>query len=197
MQNSDFWTRIANLYGSQISPAVLFLQCSVSRIRNTSLHGSQPLCVVFGCNRATFGPEKQVSICPRHNLSLCACKIAWLAPELPVSMCPNPHLWFCACKTATLGPDLQVCMGPRPHLWFWAHLTACLAQEWIDYIGSSPLLWFCACKTATLGLELQVSVGPRPHLWFLHAKQRLLDQNNKSLWVPDMTCWFMHVQQRD
>ena len=92
MQNSDFWTRIANLYGSQISPAVLFLQCSVSSIRIISLHGSQPSCVIFGCNRVTFGPEKQVSISPRHNLSLCACKIAWLAPELLVSMCPNLHL---------------------------------------------------------------------------------------------------------
>ena len=54
---------------------------------------------------------------------------------------------------------------------------------------------FFASKTATLGPELQVSVGPSPHLWFLHAKQRLLDQNNKSLWVPDMTCRFVHVQQ--
>ena len=30
-----------------------------------------------------------------------------------------------------------------------------------------------------------------PHLWFLHAKQRLLDPNNKSLWVPDITCRFV------
>ena len=64
-------------------------------------------------------------------------------------------------------------------------------------MGPTPHLWFCACKTATLGLELQVSVGSRRHLWFLHAKQRLLDRNNKSLWVPDMTCRFVHVQQRD
>ena len=48
------------------------------------------------------------------------------------------------------------------------------------YNGSRPHLWFC--KTATLGLEIQVSVGPRSHMWFLHAKQRLLDQNDKSLW---------------
>ena len=62
-------------------------------------------------------------------------------------------------------------------------------------MGSSPHLWFCACKTATLGPELQVSVGPRHHLWLFHAKQRLLDQNNKSLSVPGMTCPFVHVQQ--
>ena len=60
MQNSDFWTRIANLYGSQISPAVLCLQCSVSSIRNTSLYGSQLSCVVFGCKTATLGLELQV-----------------------------------------------------------------------------------------------------------------------------------------
>ena len=69
-----------------------------------------------------------------------------------------------ACKTETLGPQLQDSMGPRPHLWFFAF------------------------KTATLAPELQVSTGPSPHLWFLHAKQRLLDQNYKSLMIPDFAC---------
>ena len=80
----------------------------------------------------------------------------------------SPHLWFCACKTVTLGPDLQVCMGPRPHLWFLAHITACLAQEYQD------------------------TMGPRPHLRILIAKQHLMVQNYKSLWVPDLTCRFVH-----
>ena len=48
-------------------------------------------------------------------------------------------------------------------------------------MGPRPHLWFSAIKTATLAPELQVSIGPNPHLWFLHAKQRLLDQNYKSL----------------
>ena len=65
-----------------------------------------------------------------------------------------------ACKTATLGPQLQVSMAPRSHLWFFAF------------------------KTGTLAPELQVPMGPCPHLRFLHAKQRLLDQNYKSLCVP-------------
>ena len=72
----------------------------------------------------------------------------------------QPSSVIFACKTATLGPELQVSMGPRPHLWFFAF------------------------KTATLAPELQVSIGASPHLWFLHAKQRLLYQNYKSLWVP-------------
>ena len=53
---------------------------------------------------------------------------------------------------------------------------------------SHPFSLVFACKTATFGAELQVSMGPRPHLSFLDAKQRLFDQNNKSLWVPDLTC---------
>ena len=37
--------------------------------------------------------------------------------------------------------------------------------------------------------------GSCPHLLFLHAKQRLLYPNNKHLWVPDMTCRFMHAKK--
>ena len=33
-------------------------------------------------------------------------------------------------------------------------------------------------------------MGPSPHLWILHAKQRLLDQNYKSLRIPALTCCF-------
>ena len=76
-------------------------------------------------------------------------------------------------KTATLGPELQVPMGPRPHL------------------------RFCAFKTATLESELLVSMGPSPHLWYLQAKQRLLDQNYKPLWVPAIICGFVHSKQCD
>ena len=60
-------------------------------------------------------------------------------------------------------------------------------------MGSRPHLLFCAWKTAWLAPELIVSMGPCPHLWFLHAKQWLLDQINKSLWVPDLTCRFVHA----
>ena len=69
-----------------------------------------------------------------------------------------------ACETAPFEPEILISMIPRPHL------------------------TLCAFKTAWLASELLVSVGPSPHLWCLDAKQRLLDQNNKSLWVPDITC---------
>ena len=60
---------------------------------------------------------------------------------------------------------------------------------------TSPVIF--ACKTACLASELLVSMGPCHHRWFLDAQQRLLDQNNKSLWVPDMKCPFVHEKQGD
>ena len=40
-------------------------------------------------------------------------------------------------------------------------------------------------------------MGPCLHLWFMHAKERLLDHNNKSILVADITCRFVHAKQRD
>ena len=63
--------------------------------------------------------------------------------------------------------------------------------------GSQPSSVVFECKTAWLASESLVSMGPSPHVWFLDAKQRLMDRNNKSLWVPDITCRFVLVKQRD
>ena len=64
-------------------------------------------------------------------------------------------------------------------------------------MGPRHYLSFCACTTPWLAPELLGSMGSSPHLWFLDAKQRLMDRNNKSLWVPDITCRFVQAKQRD
>ena len=64
-------------------------------------------------------------------------------------------------------------------------------------MGPSTHLWFCALTTVPLVKELQVSMGPYPHLRFFQEKQRLFDENYKSLRVPDLTCRFVHAKQRD
>ena len=101
-----------------------------------------------------------------------ACKTAPFGPELQVSLSPRHSPSFCACKTARFAPELQVSVGPTPHL------------------------SFCAGKTVCLTSEILVSMGPRPHLWILIAKQRLLVQNYKSLWVQDLTCRLVHAKHR-
>ena len=81
-------------------------------------------------------------------------------------MVPRPHLSFCACKTSWLASEILVSIGPRPHL------------------------TFCAFKLTWLASELLNSMGSSPHLWLLHAKQRLLNQNYKSLLDPALICVF-------
>ena len=148
------------------------------------------------------------------------CKTAWLASELLVSMGPCPHrcllqayseFWtrITSLYVSKTSPVL-LCMqnsvisirktglyGSQPSSVVFACKTDTFWPELHVSIGLKPHLRFCACKTACLASELLVSMGPSPDLWFLDAKERLLDQNNKSLWVPYMTCHFVHVQQRD
>ena len=91
MQNSAFMTRLTSLYGSQTSSVVLSTHNSVLSTIVLRLYGSQPSSVAFGYKTATFGPEQQVSMCPRYHLSFCACKTACYAQELLVSMHRAKH----------------------------------------------------------------------------------------------------------
>ena len=157
---------------------------------------------------------------PRYNLSFCACKTAWLAPELLVSMCPSPHLWFLHAKQRILDQNFKslwvpalICGFCIPNSEFWPRITSLYGsqtspallcnQNGLICTRISSLYWFqptsvvFACKTAWLASESLVSMGPSPHVWYLDAKQRLLDPNNKSLLVPDITCRFVHAIQRD
>ena len=106
----------------------------------------------------------------------------------------SPHVWFLHEKQRLLAPNSKL-YGSQI-----SRVVLCLQSSVISprttcLYGSQPFSVAFACKTASFGAELQVCMGPRPHLWFLHTKQRLLDQSNKSLWVPDMTCRFVHAQQ--
>ena len=155
--------------------------------------GPSPLC---GFKTAPFG-----ALGPTPHLSFCPCKSAWLVPEILVSVvfCDAPEiqsLWVPLLdKTES---RVQVSAGvPDPTCRFVHAKQRDFAPELLLSMGCSSHLWFCACKTATLGLEIQSLLVNRLHLWILHAKQRLLDQNNKSLWVPDFTCDFVQSKQRD
>ena len=177
IQNSDFSTRIASLYGSQPSTSG------------------------FACKRATFGSERQVFMGPRLRLLICEWKTACLDQGWRWSIGPSLHLLFRAFKTATLAPELQVSMGACPHLWFCAFTTATLWPEVIVSMGPRPYLSFCAWKTAWLASELLAFMVPdhtcrfcmqnnvisirntslygfqTSPMFFLHSKQRLFDYN--------------------
>ena len=153
---------------------VLCIQNSVFITWITSLYGSQPSSEVFVCKPATFGPKLYVSMGPRTHLWFSACKIAWLAPEYTSLYGSQPSSVVFACKTATFRTQITNLYGSQ-----------------------TSAVSFVQAITAWLAPELIVSIGPSPYLWFLHAKQRLLEQNYKSLWVPDMTCCFVLAKQRN
>ena len=74
--NSVLSSRIKRLYWFQPSSVALFMQNSVISTWITSLYGSQHSSVVFACKTTPFGPESQVSMCPRHHQSFCAWRTA-------------------------------------------------------------------------------------------------------------------------
>ena len=168
MQNGDLRTRIISLHGSQTSSMDLCKQNSLFSTRITSLFGSQPSCVVLWIQKSDF--------LTRIN---CLCLVQkyqdYMGSKTRItSICEfqTPPVVF-ACKTANSGPEYQFSMRPRHDLSFSASTRACLASE------------------------LLVSRGQNPHLRISIAKQRLLVENYKSLWAPDLTCRFVQANHRD
>ena len=156
---------------------------------------------------------------PRTHLRFSACKTACLASELLVSMDPSPYLWFLHVKqrlwtriTNLYGSQTSpvvLCMqysvistritclyGPQHLSVVFGCTRATFGAELQVSMGSRHDLSFCGCKTAWLASEKLVSMGPSPHVWFLDAKQRLLEENNKSLRVPDKSCRVVHGKQQ-
>ena len=148
------------------------MQYSAFWTRISSLYGSQTSSVVFSTHNCELNTRLK--------------RLYWFQPS-----------------------SVALCMQNSP---FWTRVTSLYgSQTWPVVLcmkysvistritclyGSQPLSVVFACKTATFGAELQVSMCPSSHLWFLQAKQRLLDQNNKSLRVPDKSCRFVHGKQQ-
>ena len=158
---------------------------------------------------------------PRHVLSFCACTTAGLTSELLVFMGPSPlqrflaHITSCLAQESIdyIGSRTQLCVFFMQNSDFMTWLTSLYGSQTSSVVLSTHnsvlstrinrLYWFqpapvvLCMKNSAFRTRITSLCGSKTHLWFLHAKQRLLDQNNKSLWVPDMTFRFVHVQQRD
>ena len=129
MQNSDFWTRITSLYGSETSPVVLCIQNSVPIIRNTTLYGSQPSSVVFCMHNSDF-LSWITSFCGSQTWPVVVC--IWnsvISTRITSLYGSQPSSMGFASKTATYETELQVSMGPRHQLSFCVCNTAWLAPE--------------------------------------------------------------------
>ena len=101
-----------------------------------------------------------------------------------------------ACKTAHFGTEFQVSMGPRPHLWFLPEKNA-FRPRISSLYGSQISSVVLSTHNSVLSTRTNRLYWFALTCGFVHAKQRLLDPNNKSLLVPDITCRFVHVIKRD
>ena len=195
MQNSDFRTRLTSLYGSQTSSVVLSTHNSVLSTRIIRLYWFQTSPVILCMQNGDFSIwiaslywSQPSSFCMQNIEFSTRIKNLYGSQTSPVILFlqnsvnsiritslygSQPLSVAFACKTVTFGAELQISMFSRHDL------------------------SFCACTRACLASELLVSMGPNPHLWFLDAKQHLLDQNYKFLWVPDLTYRFVHANLRD
>ena len=136
----------------------------------TSLYWSQPSSVVFGCKTADFGPELQVSMGPGPPQMFCTWTNNVICPRMTSLYEFQTLSVVLSTYNSVLSTRLkrQYCLQPSP-------VVLCMQNS--DFrTGITNLCW------------------SKTHLWFLLAKLRLLDQNNKSLWVPDMTCHYVNVQ---
>ena len=193
MQNSDLWTSI------QVSM------------------GTRPHLSFCAYKTGWLAPELLVSMGSSPHRWFCAFKTAPLGPKLHVSMGPSPHVWILDAKQRLLDWNYKAlwvkdntCCVCMQNFDFWTRITSiygsqtwpiilCMYNSVLNFrmtslYGSQPSSVVFAFKTAWLASELLVSMGPRPPDWFLDAKQRLLDLNNKSLWVPNITCHFVHAK---
>ena len=157
-----------------LSPRLCFLHAK-QRLwtRITSLYGSQTSPVLL-CMQNSVICSKMASSHGFQPSSVVLCMKNSDFRTRIISLCRwrDPTCGFCMQNSA-----------------FWTRITSLYGSQ------TSPVI-FCK-ENSCLASELLVSMGPSPHLRYLHAKQRLLDPNNKSLWVPDITCRFVHAIHRD
>ena len=182
MQNSVISSRITSLNVSQTSPVVLCVQNNVNSIRITSLYASKPSPMVFYNQNSDFSPR----IASHYGY------------DLKYKSLLVPHLTHVFCiQNCDFSPRVASHYGSQPSsVVLCTHNSGIITRINSLYESHTSPMFF-AFKTAPLAPELQISMGPSPHLWFFQAKQRLLHQNYKFLWVPDLTCHFVRAKQRD
>ena len=213
MKTSGFWTEIVYLYGSQNSPVIFCMQKSVPSIRKTSLHWSQPSRVVFGCKTATYGPEKQVSMGPRHDLSLCERKTAWFASDSLVSMCPNPHLCFFFMQYSAFWTRISGLYGSQTssvifsthncelntrikRLYWFQPSPVALWTRVTSLYGSQTWPVVLCMQYSMISTRITCLYGSQPLSVVFACKTATFGAQLQVSMCPSSHLWFLHTQQR-
>ena len=155
---------------------------------------------------------------PRPNLSFCACKTVWFAPEWQVYMSSSPHLRFFFMQNSDFRTRLTSL--------YWSHTSSVVLNTHHSMLSTrikrlygfqpSPVVScmqisdFNTRMASRYGFELSSVVlfmqnsdfktnlyWSQPSSVVFACKTATFGPAYKSLWVPDITCRFVHAKQRD
>ena len=150
------------------------MQNSDFRTRLTSLYGTQSSSVALSTHNSVLTPRIK--------------RLYGFHPSPVVSCMQN-----CDFRTRitslcrSIDPTCGFC---RENSDFWSGLTSLYGSQ------NSPVIFYM--QNSVPSIRITSLYGSQPSsVFFLHSKQRLLDPNNKSLCVPNITCRFVHAVQRN
>ena len=151
------------------SPHLCFsMQNSDFVIRLTSLYGSQISSVVLSTHNRVLSTRIK--------------RLYGFQPS-PVVLCMQ-NINFSTWITSLYG--FQTSMQTSD---FWTEIACLYGSQ------NSPVI-FCM-QNSVPSFRIASLYGSQPSSVVFACKTAILDPNNKSLWVPDITCRFVHAIQRD
>ena len=148
------------------------MQSSDFRTRLTSVYGSQTSSMVLSTPNSVLSTRIKRQYGFQPSPVVLFMQTATLALEILVSIVSSSHLWFLHTKSD-----------------FWTRIANLYGSQL-----SHAVLWL---QCSAISTRTTCPYGSQPLSAVLRAKERLLEQNYKSVWDPDHTCRFVHARQRD
>ena len=208
MQNSDFKYQTYKSVCRWID-LICGLMHSKERLLGPELHdsmGPRPHLWLCACKTVCLASELLVSMSTSPHRVAFACKTATLWTRNCMSLrVTDLTCRFSACKTACLASELLVSTGPSLHLWFflmkynvrakqrdfWTRMTNLYGSQISPVVFVHAITaWFSTritCFYKYQPLSVVFAVAHNSAFWH---------ENNKSLWVPDIPCRFVHAKLR-
>ena len=105
MPNSEFWTRITSLYGSQTLPVLLCMQNSLICTRISSLYGFQHSSVVMSTHNSVLNTRINRLYWFQLSPVVLCMQISVISTRITRLYGSQPSCLVFGCKAATYGPE--------------------------------------------------------------------------------------------
>ena len=132
----------------------------------------------------------------RHDLSFCACRTVCLVSESPASMGPRPHLWVLIAKQRLLDQHTNL-YGYQTSPVVLCMQNCVISSTITRLYGFQPSPVIFCMQNSMPSIRIISLYGSQPSSVVFACKTETFGPNNKSLWVPEITCRFVHAIQID